>query len=231
MITALLGKKIGMTQVFDEQGLLQPVTVVEAGPCSVLQIKTDQTDGYNAVQLGLADVKVQRAAKPQIGHAAKAGCKPKKFIREVRLDQAPTDLEQGQTLTVDVFERIACVDVTGTTKGKGFAGGMKRYGFKGMPASHGVERKHRAPGSISSHSSNAGTGPKIKKGKHMAGHMGSVLRTTRNKKLISIDKENNLLLIKGAVPGANGGWLFVRASKTAKADKAAKADKTAKADK
>ncbi len=217
MIAALLGKKIGMTQVYDEQGLLQPITVVEAGPCSVLQVKTDQSDGYNAVQLGLEDVKAQRAAKPQIGHAAKAGSKPKKFIREVRVDQAPTDIEQGQTLTVEVFEGIACVDVTGTTKGKGFAGGMKRHGFKGLEASHGVERKHRSPGSISSHASNAGTGPTIKKGKHMAGHMGSVRRTTRNKKLIGIDKENNLLLIKGPVPGPNGSWLFIRASKTAKA--------------
>ena len=219
MIAALLGKKIGMTQVYDEQGLLQPITVVEAGPCSVLQVKTDETDGYNAVQLGLEDVKAQRAAKPQIGHAAKAGAKPKKFIREVRVDQAPTDIKQGQTLTVEVFEGIARVDVTGTTKGKGFAGGMKRYGFKGQPASHGVERKHRSPGSISSHASDAGKGPKIKKGKRMAGHMGSVRRTTCNKKLVGIDRENNLLLIRGPVPGPNGSWLFIRASKTAKAQK------------
>ncbi len=219
MIATLLGKKVGMTQVYDEQGVLQPITVVEAGPCSVLQIKTDQRDGYNAVQLGLEDVKAQRATKPQIGHAAKAGCKPKKFIREVRLDQSPAELEQGQTLTVEVFERTARVDVTGTTKGKGFAGGMKRHGFKGLPASHGVERKHRSPGSIGSHASDAGHGPTIKKGKRMAGHMGSVRRTTCNKKLIGIDRENNLLLIKGALPGPNGGWLFIRASKTVKADK------------
>ena len=219
MSVALLGKKIGMTQVYDEAGLLQSTTVVKAGPCSVLQIKTDQTDGYNAVQLGFEDVRAHRAAKPQVGHAAKAGCRPKKFVREVGLDQASADVQPGQTITVDVFEGVARVDVTGTTKGKGFAGGMKRHGFKGLPASHGVERKHRSPGSIGSHAADRGTGPKLKKGKRMAGHMGSVRRTATNHKLISIDKENNLLLIKGPLPGPNGGWLFIRASKTVKADK------------
>ena len=119
MIAALLGKKIGMTQVYDEGGLLQATTVVKAGPCSVLQIKTDQTDGYNAVQLGFEDVRVHRATKPQVGHAAKAGCRPKKFVREVGLDQASADVQPGQSITVDVFDGVARVDVTGTTKGKG----------------------------------------------------------------------------------------------------------------
>ncbi len=215
MIPALLGKKIGMTQVYDDKGRLLSVTVVQAGPCDVLQVKTVETDGYNAVQIGFEDVKSHRATRPLIGHAAKAGLKAKRFVREVRLTESPEDVEPGQTVGVDVFEDVAFVDVIGTTKGKGFAGGMKRYGFKGQPASHGVERKHRAPGSIASHATNAGMGPKIKKGKRMAGHMGSARCTTRNHKLVGIDKENNLLLIKGAVPGAKDGYVVVRVSKTA----------------
>lgn len=217
MHPVLLGKKIGMTQVYDPQGVLHPVTVVQAGPCSVLQVKTVETDGYNALQIGFEDEKAHRARQPQIGHAAKANTPPKKFVREVRLPEPPGDVEPGQTVTVAVFEEIDSVDVTGTTKGKGFAGGMKRHGFKGQPASHGTERKHRSPGSIGSHSSNAGKGPTIKKGKRMAGHMGAARHTSRNHKLLGIDKENNLLLIKGPVPGANGGFIYIRASKTAPA--------------
>ena len=220
MQAAILGRKIGMTQVYGEDGSLHPVTVVRAGPCSVLQVRTEQTDGYNAVQIGFEDVKVHRATKPQIGHAAKAGQKPKKLVREIRLVEPAADVEAGQAVTVEAFENVAYVDVIGTTKGKGFAGGMKRHGFKGMPASHGTERKLRAPGSIASHSSNAGTGPKIKKGKRMAGHMGSQRCTTRNHKLVGITQDENLLLIKGSVPGANGGFVLIRQSKTAKAGKA-----------
>lgn len=214
MLPAILGKKIGMTQVYDDAGILHPVTVVEAGPCSVLQVKTAGTDGYEAVQLGFGEVKPHRAAKPQIGHAAKSQCGPKRFVREVR--GPAEEAEPGREITVEVFEGISFVDVIGTTKGRGFAGGVKRHGFKGQPASHGVERKHRSPGSIASHASNAGTGPKLKKGKRMAGHMGSSRNTSRNHKLVGIDKENNLLLIKGPLPGANGGLLLVRKSKTAK---------------
>ena len=216
MLPALLGKKIGMTQVYDDAGTVHPVTVVQAGPCSVLQTKSTDTDGYESVQIGFEDVKPHRALKPQIGHAAKAGVKPKKHVRDVRLADPAVDVESGQTLTVALFEGVALVDVTGTSKGKGFAGVMKRYGFKGQPASHGVERKHRSPGSIASHSSNAGTGPRIKKGKRMSGHMGMVRCTTRHHRLMGIDKENNLLLIKGPIPGANGGVVFIRESKTAK---------------
>lgn len=216
MLPALLGKKIGMTQVYDEDGNISPVTVVQAGPCSVLQVKTARTDGYDAVQLGFEEVRAHRAAKPQIGHVRRAGGWPAKFVREVRLTDGPADVKPGQKVTVDVFEKVTFVDVIGTTKGKGFAGTMKRHNFKGQLASHGVERKHRSPGSIASHSSNAGTGPKIKKGKRMAGHMGAVCCTSRNHRLVRIDKENNLLLIRGPVPGANGGYLFIRASKTAK---------------
>lgn len=219
MLPALLGKKIGMTQVYDESGDISPVTVVQAGPCSVLQVKTAETDGYDAVQIGFEKIKAHRAAKPQIGHARKAGAGAARFVREVRLPTGDDAVEPGQELTVELFEDVAYVDVIGTTKGKGFAGTMKRYNFKGQPASHGVERKHRSPGSIASHSSNAGTGPKIKKGKRMAGHMGSARCTSRNHKLVRVDKENNLLLIRGPLPGANGGYLIIRASKTARAGK------------
>ena len=216
MLPALLGKKIGMTQVYDDAGVLHPVTVVQAGPCSVLQVKTSETDGYEAVQIGFEDVKPHRAKKPQIGHAARGKLKAKKFVREVRLGEPASDVEEGQELTVEIFDGILHVDVIGQTKGRGFAGVMKRHGFKGQLASHGVERKHRSPGSIASHSSNAGTGPHLKKGKRMAGHMGAVRRTSRNHKLIAVDKENGLLLIKGSLPGANGEVVFVRKSKTAR---------------
>jgi large subunit ribosomal protein L3 len=216
MLTALLGRKIGMTQVYDDNGVLHSVTVVQAGPCPVLQIKTVETDGYDAVQIGFEDVKAHRATKPLIGHAKKAGAKPQKFAREIRLDAADDDVAQGQSVTVDIFDDTAHVDVIATSKGKGFAGVMKRYNFGGQTATHGVERKHRSIGSIASHGTNAGTGPKIKKGKRMCGHMGMVNTTTRNHRLIAVDKDNNLLLIKGSVPGPNGGFVQVRVSKTAK---------------
>ena len=219
MQPALLGKKIGMTQIYDDSGTLHPVTVVQAGPCDVLQVKTAQRDRYDAVQIGFEDVKPHLARQPQIGHAKKAGVAPKRFVREVRLAEGEGGLQPGQTLTVEIFDGVEFVDVTATTKGRGFAGVMKRYGFKGLSASHGVERKHRSPGSIASHASDAGTGPKLSKGKRMAGHMGAVKQTTRNHKLIKVDKENGLLLIQGAVPGANGGCVLVRKSKTAKASK------------
>jgi large subunit ribosomal protein L3 len=217
MLSALLGRKIGMTQVYDAGGAVHPVTVVQAGPCSVLQVKTVANDGYDAVQLGFEDVKAQRASKPLAGHAAKASSAPKRFIREFRLAQAPADIQPGQTLSVEVFEGVSLVDVTGTSKGKGFAGVMKRHLFAGQPDSHGTERKHRSPGSISAHATNRGWGGDIKKGKRMGGHMGAVRRTCTNRSLVGIDKENHLLLIKGGVPGANGGFVIVRVSKAAKA--------------
>ncbi len=218
MAAAILGKKIGMTQVYDSGGALLPVTVVRAGPCTVLQVKTGERDGYDAVQMGFEDVRTHRASRPLIGHAAKANTRPKKFARELRLDEQ-AEVEVGTTITVESFDEVGYVDVVGTTKGKGFAGGMKRHHFKGQLASHGVERKHRSPGSIASHASDAGTGPKPKKGKRMAGHMGAVRCTSRNHKLVGVDKENDLLLIKGSLPGANGGFLFIRESKTAKVPK------------
>jgi len=223
MLTALLGKKIGMTQVYDDAGVLHPVTVVQAGPCPVLQVKTVETDGYDAVQLGFGDVKAHRATRPLIGHAKKAGVKPQKFVREVRLDAPDEDVSPGQSVTVEIFKDIYFVDVTGTSKGKGHAGVMKRYNFGGQGASHGVERKHRSIGSIASHGTNAGTGPKPKKGKRMSGHMGMETTTSRNHRLVVVDSENNLLLIKGSIPGPNGAFVQVRVSKTTKASAQAKA--------
>ncbi|MCE5327826.1 MAG: 50S ribosomal protein L3 [Planctomycetaceae bacterium] len=217
MIAALLGRKIGMTQVYDDQGVLHPVTVVQAGPCSVLQIKNAQREGYEAVQIGFDDFKNHRETKPAAGHAAKAGATAKRFVKEYRMTAADADVAAGATLTVEVFEGVAKIDVIGTSKGKGYQGPMVRHGFKGMPASHGCERKHRSPGSICSHATQAGTGPKPKKGKRMGGHMGSVQCTSRNHRIIRIDKENNLLLIKGPLPGPAGGYLFLRASKTSAA--------------
>ena len=221
MIPALIGRKVGMTQVFDDKGAVHPVTVVQAGPCVVLQIKSaGGSDRYNAVQIGFEDVKPQRARRPEIGHAAAAHTRPKRQVREVRHPAEPADVAVGQTLTVGVFEGVGFVDVIGTTKGKGFAGVMKRHHFGGQPASHGTERKHRSPGSISSHGTDRGHGGDIKKGKRMAGHMGAVQCTSRNHRLVRIDAENNLLLISGSIPGPNGGVLFVRKSRTARAPQA-----------
>jgi large subunit ribosomal protein L3 len=210
----LLGKKVGMTQMYDDKGHLLPVTVIQAGPCAVMQIKTTESDGYNAVQLGFDDVKSSRRKKPQSGHAEKVNTVPKKLVREMRLpDDAETEHEMGQSLTVSVFAETEFVDITGTSKGKGFSGVMKRHGFGGFPGSHGTKRKHRAPGSISSHASNAGGGGGPKKGKRMAGHMGCRKVTTKNHRLVSIDEENNLLVVKGSVPGPIGGYCIISGSK------------------
>ncbi|MCK4626881.1 MAG: 50S ribosomal protein L3 [Phycisphaerae bacterium] len=217
MYPALIGKKVGMTQVFADNGVVCPVTVVLAGPCVVMQVKkTDEKDGYDAVQIGFEDVKTRRASKPAIGHAGQAKTAPKKIVREVRVPDVQADADVGATLTVDLFDGVNFVDVTGTTKGKGFAGGVKRHGFKGQLASHGVERKHRSPGSIGGHGTDLGHGGNIKKGKKMAGHMGAARNTSRNHRLVGIDAENNLLLIKGALPGPNGGYLFIKKSRTAR---------------
>jgi len=210
----LLGKKIGMTQVYDESGRITTVTVLQAGPCRVMQVKTGRTDGYNAVQLGFEDVKESRRKKPQTGHAAKANTVAKKFVREWRLaDDAEPEYSPGDELTVSVFADVKYVDVAGTSKGKGYAGVMKRHGFGGFPASHGTERKHRAPGSISSFASDAGHGGNLKKGKKMAGRMGGVRVTTKNHELVSIDPEKNLLVVKGAVAGPAGGYVEIRRSR------------------
>ncbi len=211
MAAALLGKKIGMTRVYDEQGVLTPVTVIEAGPCTIMQVKTTESEGYNALQIGFGEVKRNRRKKPQVGHAKNAKTTPKAYVREVRLADAPSQAV-GEELTVSVFEAIKYVDVIGTSKGKGYAGVMKRHGFKGQPASHGVERKHRSPGSICETSGALGRG--LKKGKRMAGHMGHVRRTSRNRKVVGIDTENNLILVKGPVVGPANGYVMVSQAKT-----------------
>ena len=212
MSKTLLGRKIGMSRYFLEDGTNIPVTVVEAGPCVVTQVKTEDTDGYNAVQIGFEDVRPGRATMPIIGHDAKAGTAPKRFHREVRLEEE-TELEPGQSLDVSVFEEVMFVDVVGTSKGKGFQGGMKRHNFKGLEASHGVKRRHRSPGSINGHATNLGTGPKLKKGKRMAGQMGNKQITCRSLPVINIDSERNLLLVKGAIPGPNNGMVLIREAK------------------
>jgi large subunit ribosomal protein L3 len=218
----LLGKKVGMTQVYDESGNLLPVTVIQAGPCVVMQVKTLESDGYNAIQLGFDDIKTGCRKNSEIGHSQKAETAPKKFVREVRL---PEDADQqhkiGESVTVSIFAEENILDVTGICKGKGFAGVMKRHGFAGFPASHGTERKHRAPGSISSYSSNAGHGAGPKKGKRMAGHLGNTRVTTKNHELVSIDEEKNLLVVKGSIPGSAGSYCIVKSAKKGKARKKA----------
>jgi large subunit ribosomal protein L3 len=213
----LLGKKVGMTQVYDEQERLLPVTVIQAGPCIITQVKTVETDGYNAVQMGFDDVKASRRIKAAMGHADKAKTTPKKYVREMRLsNDAKVELNPGDSLTVSVFAETKMVDVIGTSKGKGFTGPMKRWHFGGMPGSHGTERKHRAPGSQAGYGTDRGHGGDIKKGKKMGGHLGASRITVKTHRLVSIDPENNLLVIKGSVPGAAGGYVIVRSSQKSK---------------
>jgi len=211
----LLGKKVGMTGFYDESGKLVPVTVIQAGPCTVMQVKTIETDGYNAVQLGYDDVKPSRRNKPQIGHAQKANTTPKRFVREMRLpDSVEPQYKAGDSITVSVFAENEFIDVVGTSKGKGFAGVMKRHGFGGFPASHGTERKHRAPGSQSGYGTQRGRGSGPKKGKKMAGHMGNCRVTAKNHSLVAIDEKKNLLVVKGSVPGPAGSYCIVHSAKT-----------------
>jgi large subunit ribosomal protein L3 len=209
---AILGKKIGMTRWFMEDGTNIPVTVIEAGPCVVTQVKTTATDGYSAVQLAFDDAKARTSTQPVIGHDAKAGSAPKRVHRELRLetDKDTEGFTLGQAVTVSALDGIKFVDVTGQSKGKGFQGTMVRWNFKGMCASHGTERKHRSPGSIGGGGTDRGVGPKLKKGKKMSGHMGDEQVTVRSLDVVSIDSEKNLLVVKGAVPGASDGYLFIK---------------------
>ena len=209
---AILGKKIGMTRWFMEDGTNIPVTVIEAGPCVVTQVKTTTTDGYAAVQLAFDDAKARTSTQPVIGHDAKAGSNPKRVHRELRLesDKDAEGFTLGQAVTVSALDGIKFVDVTGQSKGKGFQGTMVRWNFKGMCASHGTERKHRSPGSIGGGGTDRGVGPKLKKGKKMSGHMGDERVTIRSLDVVSIDAEKNLLVVKGAVPGASDGYLFIK---------------------
>lgn len=205
----LLGKKLGMTHIFTTGGVDIPVSVIEAGPCVVTQVKTLERDGYSAVQMGFDDAKESRTTKPLMGHFAKSGSRPKRFLREIRVDDV-SGVDPGQEIGVSIFKEGDYIDVSGISKGKGFAGVMKRWGFSGAPASHGTHGTKRRAGSISSHGSNLGRGGQIKKGKKMAGHMGNERVTVQGLLLVRVDEENNLLFVRGGVPGPAGGYLLVR---------------------
>jgi large subunit ribosomal protein L3 len=204
-ITGILGRKLGMTQVFDENNRIVPVTVVQAGPNVVTQIRSQETDGYVAVQLAFGAVDPRRVNKPETGHFAKAGVTPRRFTVELRTSDA-AEYSLGQEITAEAFEVGTTVDVVGTTKGKGTAGVMKRHGFKGLGASHGTQRKHRSPGSIGG----CATPGRVFKGLRMAGRMGVARVTTQNLTVHRVDAERGLLLIKGAIPGAKGGLVVVK---------------------
>lgn len=202
---SLIGKKLGMTQIFDDEGRRVPVTVIEAGPCSVVQRKTVKTDGYEAIQIGFGVQKEQRVSKPLLGHFKKAGIAPVRSLCEVRVSE-DDETKAGDTLTAAVFEEINFVDVVGTTKGKGFQGVVKRHGFAGGRASHGGKSTLRTAGSIGMCEMPA----RVFKGKKMAGQMGNVSVTTQNIRVVQVRPEENLILLKGAVPGANGSTLVLR---------------------
>lgn len=201
----VLGYKLGMTQVWDAENRVVPVTVIQAGPCVVTQVRTPDKDGYGAVQLAFGAIEPRKVTKPELGHFEKVGVTPRKHLVEIRTDDAD-QYALGQEINADVFEAGAEVDVTGTTRGHGFAGVMKRHGFHGLRASHGVQRKHRSPGSIGGCS----TPGRVFRGVKMAGRMGGDRQTTQNLTVHAVDVENNLLLIKGAVPGNKGSLVLVR---------------------
>jgi large subunit ribosomal protein L3 len=209
MLDVMLGKKLGMTQVYDDAGTLHPVTVIQLGPCTVMQVKTAETDGYAALQLGFEDKPRRRATKPERGRAEKVGAEPKRFISEVRVAEPSEEHQAGAVLTAAEFEGARMVDVQGITKGKGFTGVVKRWGFRGAPASHGAHKNHRRPGSIGM----SATPSRVLKGMHMAGRDGGHRRTVKNMRVVKVDPEKNLLLVAGGVPGPVGGFLSVRVVK------------------
>ena len=204
-IKGLLGKKLGMTQIFDENNHVVPVTVVEAGPCVITQIRTQETDGYTAIQIAYGDIDPRKVKKPQAGHFNKAGVTPRRHVAEIRMDDV-SGYELGQEITANIFDGITFVDVTGITKGKGFAGGMKRHGFAGQGAGHGNQASHRRVGGLGA----CATPGRVFKGKRMAGRMGQDRVTTQNLKIQKIDADANLILIKGAIPGNRGGIVTVK---------------------
>lgn len=204
-IKGILGTKLGMTQIFDEENRVVPVTVVEAGPCVVTQVRTKETDGYDAVQIAYGEIDPRKVNKPEAGHFKKAGVTPRRHSVVIRTPDA-SSYEVGQSVGVDIFGEIEYVDVTGTSKGHGFAGGMKRHGFAGQGAAHGNQAAHRRVGGIGA----CATPGRVFKGKRMAGRMGNDRVTTQNLKIQKVDADANLLLIKGAVPGARGGLLVVK---------------------
>lgn len=208
MAKGILGKKLGMTQIFDEQGTLIPVTVIEAGPCTVVQKKTAEKDGYEAVQLGFGEKRERLFNKPLKGHFDKAGVKPRRYLKEFRLDQADelSSLNVGDEVKVDIFTEGEKVDITGITKGKGYQGPIKRHGFARGPMSHG-SKYHRGIGSL-----NSVDPARVFKGRKMAGRMGGVKRTVQNLEIVKVDSERNLLLVRGAVPGVKGSLVTVRST-------------------
>ena len=206
-MTGILGTKLGMTQVFDEAGQVVPVTVVQAGPCVVTGVRTSDRDGYSAVQIGYGEINPRKVTKPEAGQFAKAGVTPRRYLAEIRTDSA-SEYTLGQEVTASVFEAGQKVDVSGKSKGKGPAGVMKRHGFKGLGASHGTQRKHRAPGSIGA----CATPGRVFKGVRMAGRMGSAKTTVQSLTVQAVDGDKNLLLIKGAIPGPNGSLVMVRST-------------------
>lgn len=204
MINAIYGKKIGMTQLFDEDGKVIPVTVIEAAPNKVCQVKTTATDGYEAVQLGFGTIKEQKVNKPMAGHFAKQGVEPVRYLREVRVADA-AEHTVGEEVTVANFTEVKKVDVTGTSKGKGFAGVMRRYGFGGGPGGHGAHF-HRAPGSVGQ----CAYPSRVFKGVRLPGHMGCDTVTTKNLEVVRVDEDMNLIMLKGAVPGGKNGVVRIR---------------------
>ena len=204
-IKGILGTKLGMTQIFDDENRVIPVTVVEAGPCVVTQIRTPETDGYSAIQIAYGDIDPRKTNKPEAGHFKKAGVTPRRYVAEIRMDDTSA-YELGQEITVNLFDGDVFVDVAGTTNGHGFAGAMKRHGFAGQGAAHGNQAAHRRVGGIGG----ASTPGRVFKGKRMAGRMGGNRVTTQNLKIQRIDGDNNLLLIKGAIPGAKGSVVTVK---------------------
>jgi large subunit ribosomal protein L3 len=210
----ILGTKLGMTQVFDDSGQVTPVTVVKAGPCVVTAVRTPDRDGYSAIQFGFGEINPRKVTKPVAGLFAEAGVTPRRYLAELRTDDA-SEYQVGQEVTAEVFEAGQLVDATGTSKGKGTAGVMKRHGFKGLSSSHGTQRKHRSPGSIGA----CATPGRVFKGVRMAGRMGAVRTTVQSLTVHSVDTDRGLLLLKGAVPGAAGGLIMVRSAAKAPAAK------------
>jgi len=204
-VKGILGRKLGMTQVWDAENRVVPVTVIQAGPCRVVQLKTPERDGYSAVQIAFGVAKEQRLNRPELGHLKKSGAAPSKHLAEIRVDDL-SPYAVGQVINADVFAAGELVDVTAISKGKGFTGVMQRHNFKGQGASHGNHKKHRAPGSIGA----CATPARVFKGMKMAGQHGNVRTTTLNLEVVEGDAERGLLLVRGAVPGANGGLVFIR---------------------
>ena len=223
MVTGLIGKKVGMTQVYQKDGSALPATVIKAGPCVVVQMKTKETDGYESVQLGLVEDKPAKTNKAQGGHYAKAGVPPTRVRREINVVEGGDPLKAGDKIDVSMFKAGDRVDVIGTTRGKGFQGVMKRHNFAGGAATHG-SMFHRAPGSIGASSFPS----RVVKGMRAAGHMGSTRVTTRNLKIVQVDAANNLLVLHGAVPGAPGGYLVIRRAIAAKPEPQPQVEKVKK---